>query len=112
MEAAARDVQAKGRLQPWSSEDKAGSTPPVVPGAAPALAKARVGGFLCLFTADAWVCVYVSIYLATLNFISIQLYVSIYLKAEANMLDFQRIIALLICATQIKLNIFLSVRFY
>jgi len=25
--------------------DKAGSTPPVVPGAAPALAKARVGGF-------------------------------------------------------------------
>ena len=44
MEAAARDVQAKGRLQPWSSKDKAGSTPPVVPGAAPALAKARVGG--------------------------------------------------------------------
>ena len=47
VEAAARDVQAKGRLQPWSSQDKAGSTPPVVPGAAPALAKARVGGLFC-----------------------------------------------------------------
>ena len=38
--------------------DKAGSTPPVVPGAAPALAKARVGGYIymhpynlkCIFT--------------------------------------------------------------
>ena len=29
--------------------DKAGSTPPVVPGAAPALAKAGVGGYLSLF---------------------------------------------------------------
>ena len=76
VEAAARDVQAKGRLQPWSSkgwrlglveaaakelEDacqekvyamwfdlgklrRKSSTPAVVPGAAPALAKAGVGG--------------------------------------------------------------------
>ena len=82
VEAAARDVQAKGRLQPWSSkgwrlglveaaakklEDacqekvyamwfdlgkvrRKSSTPAVVPGAAPALAKAGVGGFhfLCV----------------------------------------------------------------
>ena len=48
VEAAARDVQANGRLQPWSSKDKAGSTPPVFPGAAPALAKARVGGYLII----------------------------------------------------------------
>ena len=45
--------------------DKAGSTPPVVPGAAPALAKAGVGGFLvgihrvwmgmvCLYKASFW----------------------------------------------------------
>ena len=41
VEAAARDVQAKGRLQPWSSKDKAGSTPPVVPGVAPALGEGQ-----------------------------------------------------------------------
>ena len=33
-------------LLPWQATKKPSSTPPVVPGAAPALAKAGVGGFL------------------------------------------------------------------